>query len=368
MPIQIGEIAALFRYPVKSMGGEPLQAADLGWHGLAGDRRLAFRRTEVRDGFPWLTASRLPELLLFSPRWRGPAVEGDLPTHVRTPDGEELPVFGPGLAAEVGSRLGSPVEMMHFDRGIFDEASVSVITSATVAEVGRLVAQPADVRRFRPNILIAAAGEVPFAEDEWVGGVLSFGDTDAALAITHRDERCSMVNFDPDSARPTPEVLKAIARLRDNKAGVYAAVTRPGRLAVGQPVFLEPAPALMAVHPVLGSGDVEASLAFYRELGFREVFRDRAHQPRYAAVVRDAVELHLQWNDAVFLEGGDKPVYRFLVRDVDALFAEMSSAIRSPAAPASTSPWAAPGDTPWGTREFHLRDPFGNGLQFYAPR
>jgi hypothetical protein len=50
-----------------------------------------------------------------------------------------------------------------------------------------------------------------------------------------------MVNFDPDSARPNPEVLKAIVRARDNKAGVYGAAVRRGRVAVGQPVFFEAA-------------------------------------------------------------------------------------------------------------------------------
>ena len=60
--------------------------------------------------------------------------------------------------------------------------------------------------------------------------------------ITNRDERCSMVNFDPGSARPAAEVLKAIVRVRDNKAGVYGTVTRRGRLAVGQPILFEPAP------------------------------------------------------------------------------------------------------------------------------
>jgi uncharacterized protein YcbX len=242
MPIAVGEVAALFRYPVKSMGGEPLDVADLGWHGLDGDRRLAFRRPDDRGGFPWLTASRLPELILFSPQRRGPAAAGEsLPTHVRTPEGEELPLFGPELAAEVGRRHGSPVEMMHLDRGIFDEASVSVITAATVGEIGRLAARDPDVRRFRPNILIASRRSVPFEEDEWVGGVLSFGEARgaAAVGITNRDERCAMVNFDPDSARPSTGVLKAIVRERNNKAGVYGAVTRRGRLAVGQPVFLE---------------------------------------------------------------------------------------------------------------------------------
>jgi len=74
------------------------------------------------------------------------------------------------------------------------------------------------------------------------GRRLSFAETNAAtIAITNRDERCSMVNFDPDSARTAPEVLKAIVRARDNKAGVYGTVTRRGRLAVGQPIFFEPA-------------------------------------------------------------------------------------------------------------------------------
>jgi uncharacterized protein YcbX len=252
MPVKIGQVEALFRYPVKSMSGERLQVSELGWHGLAGDRRLAFRRADDRGGFPWLTAGKLPDLILFAPQRQGPAGEGDLPTHVRTPEGEEMAVFGPELATEVGRRHGSPVQMMHLSRGIFDEASVSVITSATVNEIGRLAAQRSDVRRFRPNVVVASLRSVPFEEDEWVGGVLSFGEgiEAAAIGVTMRDERCSMVNLDPDSARLAPEVLKAIVRERDNKAGVYATVTRRGRLAVGQPVFFEPA----ARHPDDPSG------------------------------------------------------------------------------------------------------------------
>jgi uncharacterized protein len=241
MPIKVGEVAALFRYPVKSMSGEPLEVGDLGWHGIDGDRRLAFRRPNDRSGFPWLSATKLPELILFAPKRRGPTVDGNLPTHVRTPEGEELGVFSQELATEVGRRLGSPVEMMYLNRGIFDEASISVITSATVGEIGRLASQRPDVRRFRPNILIASLRSVPFEEDEWVGGVLSFGESRdaAAIGITNRDERCAMVNLDPDSAQRAAEVLKEIVRVRDNKAGVYATVARRGRLALGQPVFFE---------------------------------------------------------------------------------------------------------------------------------
>ena len=241
MPLEVGKVEALFRYPVKSTRGEPLENADLGWHGLDGDRRLAFRRADDRGGFPWLTASRLPELILFVPERHGS--NGGLPTHLRTPEGEDLAIFGPELASEVGRRFGAPVEMMQLDRGIFDEAAVSLITSTTVAEIGRLAEHRLDVRRFRPNIVISPSRSVPFEEDQWVGGILSFGKTEdaAAIAVTNHDERCSMVNLDPESARTTASVLKAIVRVRDNKAGVYGAVTRRGRLAVGQPVFFEPA-------------------------------------------------------------------------------------------------------------------------------
>ena len=111
MPIEIGHVEAIFRYPVKSMAGEPLDAAKLGWHGIDGDRRLAFRRIDDLSGFPWLSAGKLPALVLFSPIRRDDNPEGELPTHVRTPDGEELLVFGEDLAAEIARRYGAPVQM-----------------------------------------------------------------------------------------------------------------------------------------------------------------------------------------------------------------------------------------------------------------
>ena len=230
---------SLFRYPVKSMGGERLEGAELGWHGLDGDRRLAFRRLDDQSGFPWLTASRLAELLLFAPTGREDVARGVLPTHVRTPEGDELAVFGEDLAAEVGRRHGAPVQMMMLNHGIFDDASISVIASDTVGEIGRLSGQSADVRRFRPNVVVRLQPSVPFGEDDWLGGVLSFGEGEGgpAIAVTMRDARCSMVNLDPDSAFSTPEVLKAVVRANQNNAGVYGTVTRIGRLAVGQPIL-----------------------------------------------------------------------------------------------------------------------------------
>src|ERR1700733_12745567 len=197
MLIEIGQVEAIFRYPVKSMGGERLEVANLGWHGLDGDRRLAFRRIDDRSGFPWLTASTLPDLLRFAPVRREDAAPGDLPTHVRTPDGEELPVFGEDLATAVERRYGAPVQMMQLKHGIFDDASISVISSDTMCEIGRLAGRSLDIRRFRPNVVVRLLRSVPFQEDEWLGGVLSFGAGDEAPAInvTMRDERCSMVHF-----------------------------------------------------------------------------------------------------------------------------------------------------------------------------
>ncbi|HMI55275.1 MAG TPA: hypothetical protein VK494_03720, partial [Gemmatimonadaceae bacterium] len=92
-------------------------------------------------------------------------------------------------------------------------------------------------------VVVRLLRSAPFQEDEWLGGVLSFGEGDdaAAVTVTARDVRCSMVNFDPDSARPAPEVLKTVIRAHQNTAGIYGAVTRIGRLAVGQTIILHAA-------------------------------------------------------------------------------------------------------------------------------
>jgi len=237
---EIGHVEAIFRYPVKSMRGQRLEVANMGWHGIDGDRRLAFRRVDDRSGFPWLTASKLPELILFSPQHRKDSAEEDVPMYIRAPDGGEMAVFGDELAAEVGRRYGAPVQMMQLKQGIFDEACISVITSDTVREIGRLAERSLDMRRFRPNVAVRLLRPVPFQEDEWLGSVLSFGEKDdaPAITVTMRDVRCSMVNLDPDSAAAAPEVLKTIVRANQNNAGIYGAVTCVGRLSVGQSIFL----------------------------------------------------------------------------------------------------------------------------------
>lgn len=122
---------------------------------------------------------------------------------------------------------------------------------------------------------------------------------------------------------------------------------------------------IQSVHPVLMCSNVAASAAFYESLGFSLAFQDRPVDPRYAGVVRDGVELHLQWQDArQWAHAIDRPTYRFWVRDVDELYAELRDRGALPEA-TGRSPYHAPAATPWGTREFHLADPDGNGLHFY---
>jgi len=128
---------------------------------------------------------------------------------------------------------------------------------------------------------------------------------------------------------------------------------------------------LLAVHPVLMTGDVRQSIHFFSQLGFAVAFLDDQGSPRYAGLTRDDVEIHVQWNELSSNESAlDRPTYRFLVQDVDALYREFRAQASDLLAAAGTTPWHAPANTPWGTREFHVRDPSGNGLQFYqlSPR
>ncbi len=239
MSKEIGQIKAIFRYPVKSLAGIHLDRVGLGWHGLNGDRRFAFRRVADQSGFPWLTGSRLPELLLYKPIGEA-EVDKDLPTHVRTPEGAELELAGDELRDEISQRHGSPVQLMRLNHGIFDEAAVSLINVVTVREIEREANRRLDVLRFRPNIVIESHSVEPFAEDHWVGKTLRFGSDDngPAVSITMRDLRCVMINLDPETAEADSNVMKAALRLNANHAGVYATVICPGELRIDQKIYL----------------------------------------------------------------------------------------------------------------------------------
>ncbi|HEY6243553.1 MAG TPA: MOSC domain-containing protein [Pyrinomonadaceae bacterium] len=236
----IGHIHELAWYPVKSMAGIPTQSAFLGWHGLLGDRRFAFRRLNDTGSFPWLSASRLPELLLYQPVALEESSGEPTPTHVRSPEGLTLKLGSKELDQSISGNFGSAVELMNFKHGIFDEASVSVINLATISAIARDLETNLDTRRFRANILIESDATEPFVEDSWIGGTLVFGDTAVGptVSVTLRDLRCVMVNLDPDTSKSDSRVMKSVIRLNDNYAGAYGTVTRTGQLSVGQSVSL----------------------------------------------------------------------------------------------------------------------------------
>ena len=240
MDVVIGRIQAIYRYPVKSMAGERLQQSTLGWQGLEGDRRLAFRRVGEKGGFPWLTAGKLAELLLYKPIRQDAAQDNALPTHVMTPEGKLLGIGSTELRDEITSRYGADVELMHLKQGIFDEAAVSVLSLATSEKIASDAGNPADIRRFRPNIVLETHSNEAFTEDQWVGNTLVFGDADEspAVQITLRDVRCAMIGLHPDTAQADAAVLKTVVQLNQNCAGVYGTVIRQGTLKVGQPVYL----------------------------------------------------------------------------------------------------------------------------------
>jgi hypothetical protein len=230
----VGRVAALWRYPVKSMGAEPLDEVEVSWHGLAGDRRWAFIRDgEERNGFPWLTIRQRPDLGRYRPYLVHPDRPDASPTVVRTPSGNLVDVVDPALADE----LGDGVRVLKQDRGVFDSLPLSVITTQTVTGLGALVGTDLDVRRFRPNLVIEAPGQGAFPEDAWVGSVLRIGG--ARMRVDGRDKRCVVVNVDPVTARRDPAILRTIAGHRQVCLGVYGSTVEPGRVAVGDPVTIE---------------------------------------------------------------------------------------------------------------------------------
>ncbi len=230
-----GRIVGLWRYPVKSMAAEPLVEADLSWHGFAGDRRWAFvRNGVVQSGFPWLTLRERGDMCHYHPSFEDPARPDKSPTVVRTPSGTTYDVTDPALAAEL---CADGAGVIRSDRGIFDTFPLSLITTQTIAELGRMAGTPLEVGRFRPNILVEASDATAFAEDRWVGCVLRIGG--ARMRVDKRDGRCAVITIDPVTTRRNPGILRTVARERDGCLGVYGSSLEPGRVALDDPVLVE---------------------------------------------------------------------------------------------------------------------------------
>ncbi len=232
---RLGKIAAIHRYPVKSMGGERLAVAPLTLQGIALDRMYAFVQAGSKSPFPWLTGRDVPAMLFYgttvTPGWP-PTVT------VRTPAGAEFAADDSALLAELQALAKGPLHCLPNYRGSFDVAPVSLIASSTVEAIAAASSTAADPLRFRMNFLIDTGGAAPFVENAWVGRVLRLGET-ARIAVTEPDKRCVMVTLEHPSGAASPAVLSAVADANAAAAGVYATVLTPGEVREGDEVWVE---------------------------------------------------------------------------------------------------------------------------------
>ena len=229
----LGRLVGLWRYPVKSMAGEPLDAAHVSWHGIDGDRRWAFVRPgAVQSGFPWLTLRDRPDLNAYVPSFADPDRPDISPTRVTTPSGADYDVVDPALGAELHP---DGAQVIRQQRGVFDAFPLSLITTQTLARLGEMVGRELGPERFRPNLLIEATGKA-FAEDDWVGCALRIGGL--TTRVDKRDGRCVVITIDPVTAERDPTILRAVATHRQGCLGVYGSTVEPGHVAVGDPVVL----------------------------------------------------------------------------------------------------------------------------------
>jgi uncharacterized protein len=230
----VGRVVKLWRYPVKSMAAEPLTEVEVSWHGFAGDRRWAFIRDGVpQSGFPWLTLRERADMNHYRPSFVDPAQPDKSPAVVQTPAGVVFDVTDPALARELypaGTRV------IKQNRGIFDTFPLSLVTTQTIARLGEMVGAQLDVERFRPNILVEAADQAPFQEDEWVGHVLRIGGM--SMRVDKRDGRCVVITIDPVTTERNPAILRTVAQDRQGCLGVYGSTVMPGRVAVGDELEL----------------------------------------------------------------------------------------------------------------------------------
>ena len=221
-------VTSIRRYPVKAMGGEPLQAVDVDARGLVGDRwfavvdedgRLAAGKTSRRF-------RRHDEVFAYAAATAGEDV-------VVTRAGERWTVGDPALDEELGTAFGAPVRVLP-EGGVQhqDAGQVSLVGTATLAWCADRWGIDPDPRRLRVNLLVAT--DEPFVEESWTGSALTVGG--AHLRVVQRIDRCRTIDVAQDGAEARGPWLRHLAAERDLFLAVYADVATPGRIEVGDEV------------------------------------------------------------------------------------------------------------------------------------
>lgn len=256
----VGTVESLWRYPVKSMAGEALGEAFLGYAGMYGDRMYGFVNSVAPTVAPFLTARDCREMVRYRPRFRNPALvitpnqseagqvgagltplcpdTSALMVDVETPTGERLAVDHPMLLAELARRLSKgQLSLVRSDRAMTDCYPISLISLQTINQLGEEVNTALDKRRFRANIYARLTTDVPFAEDSFIGKRLQIGSRVVVAAII-RDKRCKMITIDPDTAEETLPIMRNVARSHEGNVGIYCAVMTHGLVRVGGSIAL----------------------------------------------------------------------------------------------------------------------------------
>jgi uncharacterized protein len=244
--MRIGTIKQIWRFAVKSMSGEQLEACTVGMRGIPGDRGWAIRDETVGK---LATGSRYPLLMQCSARYREPPVNGFIPqADMQLPDGVQIGTDLVDVNARLTELLGKPVSLCQLQsdskeqsaiqlnsaRGTyFDVAPIHVLTSASLEEMRRL--DPAadwNVRRFRPNFFVETdAGFEGLVDAEWKGCKLRIGEVELLCEIPC--ERCVMANNAQPDLPKDERILRTIAKEANTNLGVYASVLTTGDVRTG---------------------------------------------------------------------------------------------------------------------------------------
>ena len=232
-----GTVLSLHRWPVKSMGGQPVDSFAIDRSGVAGDR--AHILYDQHRGAPrTLTARQSPRLLAWRADygdWNGAAPE--IPAaQLTAPDGRSWTWHDPDLPAALADDLGRDVELRVNPRGEPDLLeSVLVTTRATHEAVERELGRELDLRRWRTNIHVELDADA-FAEEAWEGERLTIGA--ATFELLHPCARCVIPTRDPDTQTKAADLLKHLTREHRGLFGMNARAGGPARIAVGDPVTL----------------------------------------------------------------------------------------------------------------------------------
>ncbi|WP_415719731.1 MOSC domain-containing protein [Roseibium alexandrii] len=223
-------IQSIWRFPVKSLLGEPLNAAFIDDRGLIGDRAYALADASGKLGSGKSNShfQRIDNLLFLRAETQANEVHIGLP-------GEKLePISSRDLPHRLSDFLGQPVTIVEDqDATHFDDGAVHIILSSEVKALqARSPHLDLDPRRFRANLLLNTPDHM--SAEDLLGRVLTIGDV--RLKITHPTERCVMVTAKQDGLSTEPLILKAISQSFDVNFGLYASVLKPGRIEVGQEV------------------------------------------------------------------------------------------------------------------------------------